>query len=82
MSGQQIKITEAHLSRKAVVYLRQSSQKQVERNLESQRLQYGMWWQWADVAHSDAGFCARCFGKSVLCWSIRVWATDNGNESC
>ena len=36
------KISAEHCSRKAVVYLRQSSAKQVERNLESQRLQYAM----------------------------------------
>lgn len=36
------KVTEDHLNRKAVVYLRQSSPKQVAQNLESQRLQYAM----------------------------------------
>ena len=36
------KITAAHLSLKAIVYLRQSSPKQVVQNLESQRLQYAM----------------------------------------
>jgi excisionase family DNA binding protein len=39
---QQTKITEHHRSRKAIVYLRQSSPKQVEENLESKRLQYAM----------------------------------------
>jgi DNA invertase Pin-like site-specific DNA recombinase len=39
---QQTKITEQHRSRKAMVYLRQSSPKQVEENLESKRLQYAM----------------------------------------
>ena len=34
------KITRAHHSRKAVVYLRQSSLAQVKHNTESQRLQY------------------------------------------
>ncbi len=38
----QTKITEHHRSRKAMVYLRQSSPKQVEENLESKRLQYAM----------------------------------------
>ena len=44
MSGSQhqLKITEEHQSRKAIVYLRQSSSKQVVENLESQRLQYAM----------------------------------------
>ena len=34
------KIKPEHLARKAIVYLRQSSEKQVRRNKESQRLQY------------------------------------------
>lgn len=38
----QNKITDEHRSRKALVYLRQSSSRQVEHNLESQRLQYAM----------------------------------------
>ena len=41
MSSEQ-KITKEHLARKAIVYLRQSSEKQVRNNLESQRLQYAM----------------------------------------
>ena len=41
MSGEQ-KITAEHLSRRAVVYLRQSSEGQVKNNLESQQLQYAM----------------------------------------
>ena len=36
------KITRAHHSRKAVVYLRQSSLAQVKHNTESQRLQYAL----------------------------------------
>jgi hypothetical protein len=36
------KLTPAHLSRKAVVYLRQSSLAQVRDNRESQRLQYAL----------------------------------------
>ncbi len=34
------KITPLHLQRKAMVYLRQSSDRQVQRHTESQRLQY------------------------------------------
>jgi DNA invertase Pin-like site-specific DNA recombinase len=41
MTGEQ-KITAAHLARRAVVYLRQSSEGQVRHNLESQRLQYAL----------------------------------------
>ena len=36
------RITQEHLVRKAIVYLRQSSENQVRNNLESQRLQYAM----------------------------------------
>ena len=36
------KITAAHLARKAVVYLRQSSIAQVRHHQESQRLQYAL----------------------------------------
>lgn len=36
------KIRPEHLSLKAIVYVRQSSPKQVDQNLESQRLQYAM----------------------------------------
>jgi len=36
------KITPQHLDRRAVIYLRQSSEKQVRENKESQRLQYGL----------------------------------------
>ena len=41
MSDEQ-KITAEHLSRRAIVYLRQSSEGQVRNNLESQKLQYAM----------------------------------------
>lgn len=41
MNGEQ-KITPEHLSRKAIVYLRQSSDGQVKNNLESQQLQYAL----------------------------------------
>jgi hypothetical protein len=34
------KIRPEHLARKAIVYLRQSSERQVRQNIESQRLQY------------------------------------------
>ncbi len=36
------KLTASHLSRQAVVYLRQSSQAQVERNVESTARQYAL----------------------------------------
>src|SRR5438552_921129 len=36
------KVAPQHLARKAVVYLRQSSPRQVQENLQSQRLQYAL----------------------------------------
>lgn len=59
------KICVHHLERRAVVYLRQSSDKQVRDNLESQRLQYGLkdraldlGWQQVEVVDSDLGASA------------------------
>lgn len=56
------KIGAHHLERKAVVYLRQSSQKQVRQNQESQRLQYGLrerarelGWKQIEVVDVDLG---------------------------
>jgi len=54
------KIKPEHLARKAIVYLRQSSERQVRQNLESQRLQYemaerirGLGWQQIEIIDSD-----------------------------
>jgi DNA invertase Pin-like site-specific DNA recombinase len=59
------KIKPEHLGRKAIVYLRQSSEKQVRQNLESQRLQYelaerirGLGWQEIEIINSDLGSSA------------------------
>jgi len=59
------KIQMRHLERRAVVYLRQSSQKQVRRNLESQRLQYSLsdraqafGWRNVEVIDCDLGSSA------------------------
>jgi DNA invertase Pin-like site-specific DNA recombinase len=59
------KITEQHRARKAIVYLRQSSPKQVVENLESQRLQYTMaeraralGFQQVETIDCDLGFSA------------------------
>ena len=56
------KITPTHLGRKAIVYLRQSSERQVKENLESQRLQYALveraqvlGWQQVEVLDNDLG---------------------------
>lgn len=59
------KITPAHLERKAVVYLRQSSERQVRENKESQRLQYSLadrarelGWTKVDMIDQDLGASA------------------------
>ena len=59
------KITPVHLERKAVVYLRQSSQRQVRENKESQRLQYSLadrakelGWKTVEVIDEDLGASA------------------------
>src|SRR6201991_910578 len=59
------KIKPEHLARKAIVYLRQSSEKQVRQNKESQILQYAMaervralGWKQVEVINSDLGSSA------------------------
>ena len=59
------KIKPEHLARKAIVYLRQSSDKQVRQNKESQHLQYAvaervraLGWTQVEVINSDLGSSA------------------------
>src|ERR1700726_256221 len=59
------KIKPEHLARKAIVYLRQSSERQVRQNKESQLLQYAMaervralGWQQVEIINSDLGSSA------------------------
>ena len=59
------KIKPEHLARKAIVYLRQSSDKQVRQNKESQHLQYAvaervraLGWQQVEIINSDLGSSA------------------------
>src|ERR1035441_10778839 len=59
------KIRPEHLARTAIVYLRQSSEKQVRHNLESQRLQYevaerirALGWKQVEIIDSDLGCSA------------------------
>src|SRR5437667_7285157 len=59
------KIKPEHLIRKAIVYLRQSSEKQVRQNIESQRLQYelaerirGLGWREVEIISCDLGSSA------------------------
>src|SRR6266702_1066226 len=59
------KIKPEHLARKAIVYLRQSSEKQVRQNKESQRLQYdvaermrALGWKHVEIVDGDLGSSA------------------------
>src|SRR6266699_2892698 len=59
------KIKPEHLARKAIVYVRQTSEKQVRQNKESQRLQYdvagrmrGLGWKYVEVIDDDLGCSA------------------------
>ena len=59
------KIKPEHLARKAIVYLRQSSEKQVRLNKESQNLQYAvaervraLGWKQVEIINSDLGSSA------------------------
>jgi DNA invertase Pin-like site-specific DNA recombinase len=63
------KIQPQHLQRKAVIYLRQSSGRQVRENLESQRLQYALadraralGWTQVEIIDSDLGISASASG--------------------
>jgi Group II intron, maturase-specific domain len=65
------KIKPEHLTRKAIVYLRQSSERQVRQNIESQRLQYemaerirGLGWQEIEIINSDLG-CSAAMMESI-----------------
>lgn len=65
MSSGHPKITELHLRRRGIVYLRQSSLQQKRNNLESQRLQYdlvnrarSLGWQTVEVIDVDLGSSA------------------------
>jgi len=71
MSGNS-KIKEVHLQRRAAVYIRQSSGRQVLHNQESQRLQYALKakaveWGWSDVEiiDCDLGISASVGNKRV-----------------
>lgn len=59
------KVKQEHLCRKAVVYIRQSSDKQVRQNKESQHLQYdvaermrGLGWKYVEIIDDDLGCSA------------------------
>src|SRR6516162_2465312 len=79
------KIKPEHLARKAIVYLRQSSDKQVRQNLESQRLQYevaertevwdGGMWRSSTVILAPVPEWRRRAGKASNVCSVR-WLSE------
>jgi DNA invertase Pin-like site-specific DNA recombinase len=58
------KITPEHLTRRAIVYVRQSTAYQVTNNLESQRRQYGLVERARQLGWSEAGVIDDDLGRS------------------
>ena len=85
------KIGTDHLTRRAYVYIRQSTLDQVHKNLESQRGQYGLaerarelGWQDVEVIDEDLGVLERessapdssgCSVDCVMVWWVRCFAS-------
>lgn len=59
------KINDNHLSRKAVVYVRQSSERQVRQNTESSRLQYALTQRARDLGFNNTVVIDEDLGKSA-----------------
>ena len=59
------KIKDHHLARKAILYVRQSSQQQVVRNEEGRRLQYAMAGRLKELGWSDIEIVDDDLGKSA-----------------
>ena len=69
------KIKPEHLARKAIVYLRQSSERQIRQNKESQQLQYAM----AERVRALAGSRSR---SSIVTWDrARALPPSSGKAS-
>jgi hypothetical protein len=62
------KIKPEHLARKAIVYLRQSMEKQVGQNQESQRLQYDLGERMHALGWSDVEIMDHDLGANVAIW--------------
>src|SRR2546422_4619737 len=80
------KITPLHLQRKAIVYLRQSSDRQVQRYTESQRLQYdlaerarALGFAQVDIIDTDLGYSA-AVGAGRRAGFERLIAAGAGGE--
>ncbi len=72
MSWSHPKIRAEHLERRAVVYLRQSTLKQVRENLESQRLQYALADRARELGWTDVEVIDTDLGTSASAGSTRV----------
>ncbi len=59
------KINDSHLSRKAVIYVRQSSERQVKQHVESGRLQYGLTQRARDLGFKNTVVIDEDLGKSA-----------------
>ena len=59
------KVTDAHLGRKAIVYLRQSTDRQVQRNTESLKLQYGLVDRAKELGFAEVEVIESDLGKSA-----------------
>ena len=65
------KITPQHLARKAIVYLRQSTEKQVRQNQESQRLQYDLGERMRALGWNEMEIIGHDLGASAAMASAR-----------
>jgi pimeloyl-ACP methyl ester carboxylesterase len=83
------KIKPEHLARRAIVYLRQSSPKQVRENKESQRLQYdvaarmrALGWKEVEVIGSDLGSSAAIASANRLAERVSAVIGDADVKRC
>jgi hypothetical protein len=65
------KIKPEHLARKAIVYLRQSTEKQVRQNRESQRLQYDLGERMHALGWSEVEIISHDLGASAAIGAAR-----------
>ena len=86
----QNKITQAHLQRKAIVYLRQSSERQVQKNKESQRLQYALVDRAKELGFTEVVVISVDLGSSasigskrregfLSCWTEKAHSSKNSS---
>lgn len=74
------KIKAHHLTRKAVLYIRQSSPGQVLQNQESQRLQYAMEQRLRQLGWTDVEIIDEDLGRSAAGLTTRRLRADGGGS--